>query len=35
MKPGSSIICTTSINAYDPSPGILDDAMTEGAIVIF
>ncbi|HEX5244377.1 MAG TPA: SDR family NAD(P)-dependent oxidoreductase, partial [Tepidisphaeraceae bacterium] len=35
MKPGSSIICTTSINAYDPSPGILDYAMTKGAIAIF
>jgi NAD(P)-dependent dehydrogenase (short-subunit alcohol dehydrogenase family) len=35
LKPGSSIICTTSINAYDPSPGILDYAMTKGAIAIF
>ncbi|MGB7435567.1 MAG: SDR family oxidoreductase, partial [Candidatus Acidiferrum sp.] len=30
-----SIICTTSINAYDPSPGIVDYAMTKGAIAIF
>jgi len=35
LKPGASIICTASINAYDPSPGILDYAMTKGAIAIF
>ncbi|MGB7494181.1 MAG: SDR family oxidoreductase [Candidatus Acidiferrum sp.] len=35
LRPGSSIICTTSINAYDPSPGIVDYAMTKGAIAIF
>jgi NAD(P)-dependent dehydrogenase (short-subunit alcohol dehydrogenase family) len=35
MQPGSTIVCTTSINAYDPSPGILDYAMTKGAIAIF
>jgi NAD(P)-dependent dehydrogenase (short-subunit alcohol dehydrogenase family) len=35
LRPGSSIICTSSINAYDPSPGILDYAMTKGAIAIF
>jgi len=35
LKPGAAIICTTSINAYDPSPGILDYAMTKGAIAIF
>jgi len=35
LKPGSTIVCTTSINAYDPSPGILDYAMTKGAIAIF
>ncbi len=35
LKPGSTIICTTSINAYDPVPGILDYAMTKGAIAIF
>ncbi|HVT90717.1 MAG TPA: SDR family oxidoreductase [Tepidisphaeraceae bacterium] len=35
LKPGSAIICTTSINAYDPSPRILDYAMTKGAVAIF
>jgi NAD(P)-dependent dehydrogenase (short-subunit alcohol dehydrogenase family) len=35
LSPGATIICTTSINAYDPSPGILDYAMTKGAIAIF
>jgi NAD(P)-dependent dehydrogenase (short-subunit alcohol dehydrogenase family) len=35
LQPGSSIICTASINSYDPSPGILDYAMTKGAIAIF
>lgn len=35
LKPGASIICTTSINAYDPSPGIVDYVMTKGAIAIF
>ena len=35
LKPGSTIICTSSINAYDPSSGILDYAMTKGAIAIF
>jgi len=35
LQPGASIICTASINAYDPSPGILDYAMTKGAIAIF
>lgn len=35
LKPGASIICTTSINAYDPVPTILDYAMTKGAIAIF
>lgn len=35
LKPGSSIIVTTSINAYDPSPGILDYAMTKAANAIF
>ena len=35
LKPGASIIVTTSINAYDPSPGILDYAMTKGAGAIF
>jgi NAD(P)-dependent dehydrogenase (short-subunit alcohol dehydrogenase family) len=35
LTAGSSIICTASINSYDPSPGILDYAMTKGAIAIF
>ena len=35
LQPGSSIICTSSINAFDPSAGILDYAMTKGAIAIF
>ncbi len=35
MKPGASIINTASIQAYDPSPGILDYATTKGAIVTF
>ncbi len=35
LQPGSTIICTTSINAYEPSPGILDYAMTKAAIAIY
>jgi NAD(P)-dependent dehydrogenase (short-subunit alcohol dehydrogenase family) len=35
MKPGSAIICTTSINAYSPEPYILDYAATKGAIAIY
>ena len=35
MKPGASIICTTSINAYSPEPYILDYAATKGAIAIY
>jgi NAD(P)-dependent dehydrogenase (short-subunit alcohol dehydrogenase family) len=35
LQPGSCVICTTSIQAYDPSPGIVDYAMTKGAIAIF
>jgi NAD(P)-dependent dehydrogenase (short-subunit alcohol dehydrogenase family) len=35
MRPGSTIICTTSINAYDPEPTILDYSLTKGAIAIF
>lgn len=35
LKPGSSIIITASINAYDPVPTILDYAMTKGANAIF
>lgn len=35
LKPGATIINTASINAYDPSPNILDYACTKGAIMIF
>lgn len=35
MKPGSSIINTTSIQSYQPSPGLLDYASTKGAITSF
>lgn len=35
MKPGASIINTTSIQSYQPSPGLLDYASTKGAITSF
>lgn len=35
LKPGSSIINTTSIQAYEPSEGLLDYAATKGAITNF
>ncbi|MFE8605666.1 SDR family oxidoreductase [Archangium violaceum] len=35
MKAGASIINTASIQAYQPSPGILDYSCTKGAIVTF
>jgi NAD(P)-dependent dehydrogenase (short-subunit alcohol dehydrogenase family) len=35
MKPGSAIINTASIQAYDPSPTLLDYAATKAAIVNF
>ncbi|GGA60162.1 oxidoreductase [Pseudoclavibacter endophyticus] len=35
MSAGSSIISTTSIQASDPSPGLLDYAMTKAALVAF
>lgn len=35
MKPGSTIINTTSIQSYQPSPGLLDYATTKGAITTF
>lgn len=35
MKPGSAIINVASIQAYKPSPPILDYAATKGAIVTF
>lgn len=35
MTPGSTIINTTSIQSYKPSPGLLDYASTKGAITSF
>ncbi|MDW4574329.1 SDR family oxidoreductase [Microbacterium sp. M3] len=35
MKPGSSIIVTTSVQAFNPSPGLIDYAMTKAAQVAF
>ena len=35
LKPGSTIINTTSVNAYDPGENIIDYAATKGAIMIF
>lgn len=35
LKPGSTIINTTSVNAYKPSPGLLAYAATKGAIQNF
>ncbi|QES39644.1 NAD(P)-dependent dehydrogenase [Streptomyces venezuelae] len=35
MQRGASIINTTSVQAYKPSPHLLDYAMTKGAIVTF
>jgi len=35
LKPGSTVINTTSINAYNPSPGLLAYATTKGAIQNF
>ena len=35
LQPGGSIINVTSVQAYDPSPEILDYATTKGAIVTF
>jgi NAD(P)-dependent dehydrogenase (short-subunit alcohol dehydrogenase family) len=35
MKPGSAIINTASVNAFQPSPGLLAYATTKGAIVTF
>ncbi len=35
MKPGSTVINTTSVNAYKPSPGLLAYAATKGAIQNF
>jgi NAD(P)-dependent dehydrogenase (short-subunit alcohol dehydrogenase family) len=35
MKPGSTIINTTSIQSYQPSPTLIDYASTKGAITTF
>ncbi len=35
MKPGSTIIYTTSVNAYDPGENIIDYAATKGAIMVW
>ncbi len=35
LKPGSTIINTSSVNAYEPSEDILDYACTKGAIMIW
>ena len=35
LHPGSSIISTTSIQAFNPSPGLIDYAMTKAAQVAF
>jgi NAD(P)-dependent dehydrogenase (short-subunit alcohol dehydrogenase family) len=35
MQPGASIIVTTSIQAYQPSPSLLDYASTKGALLNF
>ncbi|MET0780233.1 MAG: SDR family oxidoreductase [Microbacterium sp.] len=35
LRPGASIIVTSSIQAFDPSPGLIDYAMTKAAQVAF
>ncbi|MBP1205798.1 NAD(P)-dependent dehydrogenase (short-subunit alcohol dehydrogenase family) [Duganella sp. 1411] len=35
LKPGATIINTTSVNAYEPSENLIDYAATKGAIMIF
>jgi NAD(P)-dependent dehydrogenase (short-subunit alcohol dehydrogenase family) len=35
FKPGSTVVNTTSVNAYKPSPGLLAYAATKGAIQNF
>ncbi|PCE14485.1 NAD(P)-dependent oxidoreductase [Microbacterium sp. SZ1] len=35
LAPGSSIIVTASVQAYEPSPGLIDYAMTKAAQVAF
>jgi len=35
LKPGATIINTSSVQAYDPSPNLLDYAQTKSCIVSF
>ena len=35
LRPGASIIVTSSIQAFNPSPGLIDYAMTKAAQVAF
>src|SRR5690606_8900346 len=35
LRPGASLIVTASIQAFDPSPGLIDYAMTKAAQVAF
>jgi NAD(P)-dependent dehydrogenase (short-subunit alcohol dehydrogenase family) len=35
FQPGSTIVCTTSVNAYDPGENIIDYAASKGAIMVF
>ena len=35
LRSGATIINTTSVQAYDPSPTIIDYAATKGAILVF
>ena len=35
LKPGSTIVCTTSVNPYDPGENIIGYAATKGAIMVF
>ncbi|WP_424936012.1 MULTISPECIES: SDR family oxidoreductase [Bacteria] len=35
LSPGSSVIVTTSIQGFDPSPGLFDYALTKSALVAF
>jgi NAD(P)-dependent dehydrogenase (short-subunit alcohol dehydrogenase family) len=35
LEPGASIIVTSSIQAFQPSPGLIDYAMTKAALVAF
>lgn len=35
MPPGAAIVCTASVNAYDPSENLLDYSITKAGIVAF